>query len=1140
MEKIKGLAIDLDLDHLSVDRGLRGLKDNLRTVNSEMKRNMSSFDRGERSVHKYETRLHGLNRKLEVQKVAVAEAKKEYEKMVEQHGKNSVEAQKAAREYNNQAAALNNLERYIDRTKSELQKFEREQRIANSGWTKFGDKLEETSDRLKTAGERMGRVGNTLTNKITKPAVGAATALASLAVYKGVQRLIGIDTAEAQLKALGHEAKEVEQIMDAALNSVRGTSHGMDEAATTAASAVAAGVDPVKDLERYLSLAADTASVANVPFAEMGTIFNKVQTTGKAQNDVLQQLSERGIPIYQYLAETIGKSTEEIQKLASDGKIGTKDFLKAVEENIGGAAQVIGEESFAAAWKNIGADISRIGANFLDSGADGKGFFSTLKPMLVDFRKWLERAEDSAADLGVRFGQSFQNMVEKAKDLKKRYDELTPAQQDFVKKVLLLGPAVAVGIGPAITLFSKLTLGVSGVLSVTGRLSKAIGVARGTGLAAGLASLGPGAVAGVAVAGLVAVGATINHLRTKADEAYTSQLKVAEGNLQVAKSHTNVLNEQMDQMEQTSELIEQTKEQMEVTDDLVTTFENLTDKSKLSKEELGEFLTIQTELEHTKSPQRIAEMEERMEELRKKSGLSKDEFNKLLESNSLLADQFPKAGEVIDDYGNVIMDTTGKLREMTQAELERMQLQIYNEMVEDLRAVNGEIENYHDLLGEVIAIEDGIQEYRKEAVAIQEDIKANEDEIKKKNEELLAVKELMQDANLKEWWELDRQRGTLELQIAKIEEKNTKNQNNLDTVEKTLSTEEKTLAEKTKQRDMVSELIDKNNTNYSMYLELLNKQYDINVELGKENEAIDEAIKKRQEEITKIEEKIKKEGDSNGKLKESIDRLKTENSQLEDLKGKLSAVNSSLDTQNQKYTDSELKLRKVNEKFAAAGGLTDNNIKKADIWNDKLDKNHTKDIKADDNGTIEKINKEASKPISKTINFIGKGLSKLKFWEKGTPPQGHPGGDFVAGEKGTELVKLPSGRSFLTPNVATFFPNMPKGTHVIPNRETKRIMKNAQHYANGTRNWASALGNSEFARLLTSYSSESNVVVSRGSDDSGNNRIVDLLIEQNNLLMQLLNKDTNPIIDARSLGKGLEPIITETQNRKLKVRDTFA
>src|SRR5690625_592840 len=239
-----------------------------------MRANMSAFDRSDRSVQKYQTRLEGLNKKLEVQKRVVDEAKKEYEEMVNEHGRGSKEAEKAAREYNNQAAALNNLERYIEKTKEELQKLEREQRIANSGWTKLGDKLEKASNKLKTASEKMGQVGSTLTNKITKPALGAATALASLALYKGFQRLIGIDTARAKLEALGHDAKNVETIMTNALDAVRGTAYGLDEAATAAASAVAAGIKPGKELAKYLTLVGDSAAIAGTDFNEMASIFN--------------------------------------------------------------------------------------------------------------------------------------------------------------------------------------------------------------------------------------------------------------------------------------------------------------------------------------------------------------------------------------------------------------------------------------------------------------------------------------------------------------------------------------------------------------------------------------------------------------------------------------------------------------------------------------------------------------------------------------------------------------------------------------------------------------------------------------------------------------------------------------------------
>lgn len=46
----------------------------------------------------------------------------------------------------------------------------------------------------------------------------------------------------------------------------------------------------------------------------------------------------------------------------------------------------------------------------------------------------------------------------------------------------------------------------------------------------------------------------------------------------------------------------------------------------------------------------------------------------------------------------------------------------------------------------------------------------------------------------------------------------------------------------------------------------------------------------------------------------------------------------------------------------------------------------------------------------------------------------HPGGLAVVGEKGRELVNLPSGQSFVTPDMATIM-NLPKHTEVVPHKE---------------------------------------------------------------------------------------------------------
>lgn len=347
---------------------------------------------------------------------------------------------------------------------------------ANKALNELSAKTKEISKRVNDFGKKIGNIGDTLTNKITKPAAAATTALVSLTLVKGFNRLAGIDEARAKLMGLGHDAQSVEKIMESALESVRGTAFGMDEAATTAASAVAAGIKPGKELTRYLSLTADAAAIAGSSMAEMGSIFNKVATSGIAQAEELNQLADRGIPIFQLLADQMGVTAQEVKKLASEGKVSTDIFLAAIEEGFGGAAKTMGDQSFLANLRNIGADISRIGANFLDAGGQAGGFFSTVKPLLTEFRGYLKQIEEQAAGWGVAFGQAFNQFIDRIRELKARFDELDPSVQSLILKAVGIGAAVAVGIGPALKFVGFLTTGFSGLINVLSFLVSPIGV----------------------------------------------------------------------------------------------------------------------------------------------------------------------------------------------------------------------------------------------------------------------------------------------------------------------------------------------------------------------------------------------------------------------------------------------------------------------------------------------------------------------------------------------------------------------------------------------------------------------------------------------------------------------------------------
>ena len=315
------------------------------------------------------------------------------------------------------------------------------------------------SAKFDSIGKKISSVGDSLTSKITKPALAAGTALAGITLAKGWNRLTGIDDARAKLQGLGHDAESVETIMNSALASVKGTSFGLDEAATTAANAVAAGIKPGQELTKYLSMTADAAAIAGTSMSEMGSIINKVQTGQTVYTEDLEQLADRGLPVYQWIAEEAGVAASEVKQLASDGEISSQMLYSAIEKNIGGAAQIIGETSFSAALDNIGASISRIGANFLDAGGQGGGFFSQLKPLMADFSESLGVLETKASEMGVKFGEAFANVVQKAQEMKMRFDALPESVQSLIVKVAGIVAAVAVGIGPALKVIGAMTTG---------------------------------------------------------------------------------------------------------------------------------------------------------------------------------------------------------------------------------------------------------------------------------------------------------------------------------------------------------------------------------------------------------------------------------------------------------------------------------------------------------------------------------------------------------------------------------------------------------------------------------------------------------------------------------------------------------
>lgn len=262
----------------------------------------------------------------------------------------------------------------------------------------------------KSSGKKMGAaLGGAL--KVGGLAIaGAAVGGLGVALTKGFGRLTAIENAKAKLAGLGHTADGVTVIMKSALDSVKGTAFGLDEAATVAASAVAAGVKPGEELTRTLKLVGDAASIAGVPLGDMGAIFNKIASGGKITGRELNQLNMAGIPIVQLLGKELGKTSEEITKMVSKGEIDFATFQNAIESGMGGAALASGE-TLQGAVKNTMAAVGRIGANLMS------GVYPQVQKFFTAAIGWLGPVEDAAKAVGVRIGDALENVVGKVKGL---------------------------------------------------------------------------------------------------------------------------------------------------------------------------------------------------------------------------------------------------------------------------------------------------------------------------------------------------------------------------------------------------------------------------------------------------------------------------------------------------------------------------------------------------------------------------------------------------------------------------------------------------------------------------------------------------------------------------------------------------
>jgi tape measure domain-containing protein len=253
---------------------------------------------------------------------------------------------------------------------------------------------------LAQAGSRAGTTyGSSFISSVSSVvgvrSLGIAATLGTT-LFAGFNRFSAIDNAKAKLTSFGYTAEQVTGVLASANDAVLGTAYNLGDAATSAASSLAAGVQQGAELNRYLGLVVDAAAATNASLGDISLVFNQITAAGRLYTQDANQLVQRGIPVWKLLADQYGVTATELRSMVEQGQVDSKTFFDVIEKYIGGSAKKV--DSFKASVSNFMASVGRTGANLL-SGVLGEG-----KTTIKDATAALKAGEPVAQAFGDSLG----------------------------------------------------------------------------------------------------------------------------------------------------------------------------------------------------------------------------------------------------------------------------------------------------------------------------------------------------------------------------------------------------------------------------------------------------------------------------------------------------------------------------------------------------------------------------------------------------------------------------------------------------------------------------------------------------------------------------------------------------------------
>jgi len=194
---------------------------------------------------------------------------------------------------------------------------------------------------MRSMTSNLTSLGQSMTKAITLPLVG----LGAMAVKSAAD----LEQLETSFVSLTGGVEEAAAMMEQLNEFTAKTPFQIENVANAARQLIASGTE-ISQVNEQLQFLGDIAATSGVTIEEIAAIFAKVNAKGKVELENLNQLAERGIPIFKALAEATGLPADKL----GAGAVSVEEFnkvLKSFAEEGGFAAGAMERLSQTAAGK---------------------------------------------------------------------------------------------------------------------------------------------------------------------------------------------------------------------------------------------------------------------------------------------------------------------------------------------------------------------------------------------------------------------------------------------------------------------------------------------------------------------------------------------------------------------------------------------------------------------------------------------------------------------------------------------------------------------------------------------------------------------------------------------------------------------